>query len=95
MSSWMQDGHRPHRTLPGMPNGLESVIKLSSSRKCLQAMLVATQGLQDEEVRAIATSIYALAKTVHTIRANGQLDPHPLLKMHLQEGLRRANCNQV
>ena len=67
-------------------------IKLKSNRKCLQSMLLATQGLQDEEVRAIAISIYALAKTIHTIRASGPLDPHPLLNMYLQEGLRRANC---
>ena len=66
-------------------------IKLQIGRKSLPAMLLAEKHIEIREVCAIATSIYAIARTVQALRSS-DCAATPLLKLHLQEGMRgRAN----
>ena len=64
-------------------------IELSPTRRSLQAMLLADRGLEQNEVCRIAVSVYALARTVQGLR-NSECAPNALLKLHLDEGLRRS-----
>ena len=73
----------PWRILPHFPG-----VELNARRKTLQSMLLAEKGLDIHEIAAIAVGVYAIARTLHTVRRDGG-EAAPLMRLHLQEGLRR------
>ena len=61
-------------------------IELGQHRRTLQAMLLAAKNLSEEEIIAIANSVYAIAKTVQAIKIEEcQVDPSPLLRLFLRD----------
>ena len=67
-------------------------IELDDCRKSVQSMLLADRGMQEYEVCSVAVFIYAIARTVQGIRDNGALNPVPLIRMYLLEGLRGSTA---
>ena len=65
-------------------------IQLDPSRRNRQAMLLAMKGLSDNEVKAIAISIYAIARTVQALRGSSGCEAAPLMKLYLEEGRKRS-----
>ena len=61
-------------------------IQLDPCRRNRQAMLLATRGLSDEEVTAIAVAIYAIARTVQALSGSHGCEAAPLLRLYIQEG---------
>ena len=63
-------------------------IELATSRRSIQSMLLARRDLSLHEIKAIATSVYAISRTVQTLRGlDGAAEP--ILRLFLQEGLKR------
>ena len=60
---------------------------LDSSRRTLQSMLLAEKGLDENEICLLAVGVYAIARTVQTLR-ECSCSPEPVLRLHLQEGRR-------
>jgi hypothetical protein len=66
---------------------------LDSSRRSLQNMLLAERGLEDSEICLIAVGVYAIARTVQTLRGGDECAPEPVLRLHLKEGMRGLKWN--
>ena len=64
--------------------------QLDPSRRNRQAMLLAMSGLDDNEVKAIAISIYAIARTVQALRGSSGCEVAPLMKLYLEESRKRS-----
>ena len=71
MSSWMQDGHRPHRTLPRMPNGLESVPAVWGDQAEFESQVPARDAAGDTGLAGRRSAGYC-----HLYLCLGQNGPH-------------------
>ena len=68
-------------------------LALSASRRNLQSMMLAEKGLSLDEKICICVAVYAIMRTVQTLRNEDQtLNAGPLMKLHMKEGVRGSKA---